>query len=98
MGPKVTARFCSEGAASLTGRAACAGSHRLLALAWLGFGWLFLGFGLIWLDLVRFRLDGLISLGFGLAWAGFRLELAWILHFRLLLLGFVIILASHRLS
>ena len=47
----------------------------LACLFWLGFGWISAGFGLI-------------SAGFGLAWAGFDLISAWILHFRLLLLGF----------
>ena len=52
-----------------------------------------------------FRLDSRLGFGWirlGLALAGFGLDFrstsAWILHFRLLLLGFLNILASHRLS
>ena len=81
------------------------------ALVWLWFGWLLLGFcfdfgyrldfgfGLIWLDsgLARFGF-GLLLVGFGLVSVGFRLELAWISNFRLLLQGFLFILASYRLS
>ena len=63
---------------------------RLRFLGFLDLGWLsstILGFALIWLD-------------FGWIWLGFEmwLDLAWILHFRLLLLRVLLILASHRLS
>ena len=67
-----------------------------LGLAWAGFGLSLAGFRL---DLVGFRLDfGWIRLDFRWIWLGFGLDLAWILNFRLLLLGFLFILASQRLS
>ena len=64
------------------GQLGCLAGLAWLALVWLGFGWLFLGF----------RLDfGLIS-GFGLISNVFGLDFSlisfWMLHFRFLLIGF----------
>ena len=62
-----------------------AGSQSLLRPGF-GLSSTIFGFALIWLDFW--------------IWLGFEmwLDLAWILHFRLLLQGFVIIRTSHRLS
>ena len=72
---------------------------------WLSLAWLLVGFRPdCWISF-GFRLDcwisaGLLDFGWMSAWisAWLGLDWAWILHLRLLLLGFLIILASHRLS
>ena len=82
---------CGSGASSL-GRAGRASLSRVaglglagLALVWLWFGWLFLGFGLI-------------SVGFGLISGGLRLIFGLDFSLSVTFLGFLPILASHRLA
>ena len=72
-------------------------AFKLLRGFWLGFG--LISFGFLSNGFVDFSC---IGLDFGWIWLGFRFGFLWIslwiLHFRLLLLQFLFILASQRLS